>query len=146
MPYTITVHTTYAQLLCTASYTSAVWGGGGGRDDGFGGVLEDDGGAEADDLAAAAEAVEEEGLEVFDVLDGDVDDEVVAACEDEDGEDLGEGDHGVVEVVDDAAGEWADLDGDQGLDVAAEGGEVDLGGEAGDDTAFAEEADAFEAG
>lgn len=110
------------------------------------GVLVDHGGTESDDFAALGELVHEEAVEVVHAGHGDVHDHVVAAGDDVDRADLGQAGGIGLERLDDRPAEGADLEVDERLDMAVQGGRVDRGVIAGDDPAGAQRADAFEAG
>lgn len=66
-------------------------------------MLVDDGGADVGDLAALGQLVDDEGVEVPVVADGDVDDEVLGAEGDEDTDGLVEAGDPVAECLDDLA-------------------------------------------
>jgi hypothetical protein len=123
---------------------------GGSRCEGFKhlfvGVLVDHRGPESDDFAACGELVHEEAVEVVDAGRGDVHDHVVPAGDDIDGADLGQTGRIGLERLDDRSAEGADLEVDERLDVAVEGGRIDGGVVAGDDSAGAQGANAFQAG
>jgi hypothetical protein len=106
-------------------------------------VGEDDGAPELHDLFAAAELVDEERVELLDVTDADVEQEVITACQDEHCHHLWHGQGVVVEAFDEVSAEWSYLGEDERLDRPAEGGEVNLGVEAGDHASGLEAPDSF---
>jgi hypothetical protein len=109
-------------------------------------ALEDHRGAEAHYLPAHAQPVEQEGVQVVKVLNGDVEEEVVAAPDHENRHHLGQLAYGVLERLDDRSPQRSDLDRDERLYAPVQRFQVDLGVVAADHAAAGEAAHPFQAG
>jgi hypothetical protein len=114
--------------------------------DGVMNALVDHRGAEADYLTALAQPIEEEGVQVVKVLNGDVEEEVVAARYHEDRHHLGQLSDGILECFDDGSPERPDLDRDERLHAPVQRLQVDVGVVAADHTAAGEGTHPFQAG
>jgi hypothetical protein len=109
-------------------------------------ALKDHRGAEADYLAALAQPIEQEGVQMVKVLNGDVEEEVVAAPYHEHRHHLGQLSDGVLERLDDGSPQRPDLDRDERLYAPVQRFQVDLGVVAADHAAAGEAAHPFQAG
>src|SRR5215813_8408778 len=114
--------------------------------DGVVDALVDHRGAEAGYLTALAEPIEEEGVQVVKVLNGDVEEEVVAARYHEDRHHLGQFSDGIFERFDDGSPERPDLDRDERLHAPVQRLQVDVGVVAADNAAAGEGTHSFQAG
>ena len=89
-------------------------------------VLVDDAGPDVGYFGPLGELVDDEGIELLVVGHGDVEQEVLAAGDDEHAHGVREPGRPVPEGLDVAPRRRPDPDGDQSLDRAADGGEVDV--------------------
>jgi hypothetical protein len=99
-------------------------------------VLVDDAGPDVGYFGPLGELVDDEGVELLVVGHGDVEQEVLAAGDDEHAHGVREPGRPVPEGLDVAPRWRPDPDGDQGLDRAADGGKVDVEQSAADDAAL----------
>jgi hypothetical protein len=99
-------------------------------------VLVDDAGPDVGYFGPLGELVDDEGVELLVVGHRDVEQEVFAAGDDEHAHGVREPGRPVPEGLDVAPRWRADPDGDQGLDRAADGGEVHVEQGAADDAAL----------
>jgi hypothetical protein len=95
-----------------------------------------DAGAHVGNFGAFGELVDNEGIELLVIGDGDVEQEVLATGDDEHADGVGEPRRPVAEGFDVAPRRRPDPDGDQGLDRAAHGGEIDVEQGPADDAAL----------
>ena len=99
-------------------------------------VLVDDAGPDVSYFGPLGELVDDEGVELLVVGDRDVEQEVLVAGDDEHTGGVREPGRPVAEGLDVAPRRRPDPDGDQGLDRAADGGEVEIEQGAADDAAL----------
>ena len=99
-------------------------------------VLVDDAGPDVGYFGPLGEPVDDEGVELLVVGHRDVEQEVLAAGDDEHAHRVREPGRPVPEGLDVAPRRRPDSDGDQSLDRAADGGEVDVEQSAADDAAL----------
>ena len=85
-------------------------------------MLVDDGGADVSDFETFGEPVDDKRVERVGVGDGDVNEEILAAGNDEHGDCLGQGSGEVAERLDPLSGGGSYANGDQSFDGPAEGG------------------------
>jgi hypothetical protein len=109
-------------------------------------VLIDDAGADVGDFGALGELVDNEGVKVLVASDGDVQEEVLVAGDDEDAQGLGQLRGPVAERLKHLAFGRPDADRDESLDGPADAGEVDVKQGAADDAALAQAAGAVQGG
>ena len=84
-------------------------------------------------------------MQLLDVTDTDMEQEVITACQDEHCHYFGHGQGVVLETLDEVSAEGSYLGEDERLNGASQGGEVNLGVEAGDHASRLEAPDSFRA-